>query len=250
MGWILVVVLVVAGAVVWLMLRYPGGWRYAFSAEYAEQRRDLDAARGKLRVLQREAGRERDMARSDVEAAERAHHDRVNQAQAHLAWLRAPGRGVLRSSLGDSLRLYDHALEVTVDGRTVEYPLHEVSVRDEYSRKAGHVYVALPTGRQQMVTVSLEETPEAEAEVRKFVVEVFNAAADAKVSKAERQALVPQAEAELRNAIADTDDQEQARRRLAEVVARQKSDARIPGARRELDAARDRWQQLTGRRPE
>ncbi|MFJ2189866.1 hypothetical protein ACIOJE_18300 [Kitasatospora sp. NPDC087861] len=247
-GWVVVIVLVVAGAVVWLMLRYPGGWRYAFSTQYAANRRDLDAARGKLRGLQHEAGRERATARSGVEAAERAHQDRVNQARAHLAWLRAPGRGVLRSSLGEHLRLYDHALEMTVDGRTVECPLHEVSIRDEYSRTAGHVYVVLPTGRQQMVIVSPEETPE--AEVRKFVVAVFNAAADAKVSKAERQALVPQAEAELRDAIADTAAQEQARRRLAEVEARQKSDARIPRARQELDAARDRWQQLTGRRPE
>lgn len=131
-------------------------------------------------------------------------------------------------------------MEVTTEGRSVEYPLHEVSVRDEYSRKAGHIYMALPTGRQQMVTVPLEET--AEAEVRKFVVEVFNAAADAKVSRVEREALVPQAEAELRDAIADTIDQEQARLRLSEVMAGQKSDVRVPRARRELDAARDRWQ--------
>ncbi|MGE7439770.1 hypothetical protein [Kitasatospora sp. NPDC001175] len=46
-GWAPVVVLVVGGAVAWLMLRYPGGWRYAFSAEYAENRRDLDGVRGK-----------------------------------------------------------------------------------------------------------------------------------------------------------------------------------------------------------
>ncbi|MGV9266184.1 hypothetical protein ACWDRR_16150 [Kitasatospora sp. NPDC003701] len=246
-GWILVVVLAVAGTALWLMLRYPGGWRYAFGAEYAEQRRDLDAARGRLRTLQHEARRERAAARSDVKAVERAHQNRVGRARAHLAGLQSPGRGTLRSSLGDSLRLYDNALEVTADGSTVEHPLHEVSLRDEYAREAGRIYVALPSGRQQMVTVSLEETPE--AEVRTFVVEVFNAAADAKVSKAERQALVPQAEAELRDAIADTAAQEQARLRLTEVVARQKSDPRVPRARGELDAARDQWQQLTGRRP-
>lgn len=102
-----------------------------------------------------------------------------------------PGRGVLRPSPGDSLRLYDHPLEVTLDGRTAEYSLHEVPVCDEYSGKAGHLYVALPTGRQQILTVLLEETPE--AEMRTFVVAVFNAAADAKVSKVERQVLVPQA---------------------------------------------------------
>ncbi|MFF7454443.1 hypothetical protein [Kitasatospora sp. NPDC008115] len=248
MGWILVVVLSVGAAVIWLMLRYPGGWRYAFGEEYAKDRRDLDGARSRLRGLEREARRERDAARGEVEAAERAHGDRVGRARAHLARLRAPGRGDLRSSLLGGLRLYEHALEVTVDGLTSEYPLDEISVRDEYSSKAGHVYVALPTGRRQMVSVPLDEVPE--AEVRQFVVEVFNAAADAKVAKVERQALVPQAEADLREAISDTAGQEEARRRQTELAARQESDTRIPQARREWDAARDRWQQLTGRRPE
>ncbi|KJY26855.1 hypothetical protein [Streptomyces sp. NRRL S-495] len=115
-----------------------------------------------------------------------------------------------KSSLGDSLRLYEHALGVTVDGRTVEHPLPEVSVLDDCSGKDGHIYVALPDGRRQMVTVSLEETPE--SEVRKFVIEVFNAVADAKVSRAERPARVPEAEAEAEpnDAIADTAAHEEA----------------------------------------
>ncbi|MFE4362375.1 hypothetical protein [Kitasatospora sp. NPDC056800] len=78
---------------------------------------------------------------------------------------------------------------------------------------------------------------------------MFNAAADAKAATAECQALVPRAEADLREAVEDTAEQEEARRRLADVLARQKADTRIPGARRELDEARDRWQRLTGRRP-
>ncbi|MQS16508.1 hypothetical protein F7Q99_31030 [Streptomyces kaniharaensis] len=89
--------------------------------------------------------------------------------------------------------MYEHVLVVEVDGRDFECPLHEVSVRDEYSDGSGHVYVALPDGRRQMVSISLEETPE--AEVRRFVVAVFNAAADEKMARLERQALVPQAEA-------------------------------------------------------
>ncbi|MFE7193981.1 hypothetical protein [Kitasatospora sp. NPDC057541] len=140
-------------------------------------------------------------------------------------------------------------LEVHAEGRINRYPLNEVSIRGEYSGKNGHIYLALPTGRQQMVSVELDEAT-SEAEVRAFVVEAFNAAADAKVSKAERLAKVPQAEAELRKVIADTTGPEQARRRLADVTARQKSDARIPQARRELDEACDHWEHLTGRRPE
>ncbi|TQF01328.1 hypothetical protein E6W39_02585 [Kitasatospora acidiphila] len=246
-GWILVAVLVLGGAVAWLMKRYPGGLRYAFSTEYAEDRHELDVARSRLHEAERAAGRERDRAHSAVKAAERAHRDRVNQARDRLARLQDPDRGILRSSLGDSFRLYEHALEVTVDGRTAEYPLHDIAIRDEYSGKAGHVYVTLPTGRQKMVIVPLEETPEAEA--RGFVVAVYNAVANAKASKAERQALVPQAEAELRDVIADTAGQEQAQSRLADLLDRQKSDVRIPQARHEWNAACERWQQLTGHRP-
>ncbi|MGW2255162.1 hypothetical protein ACWCXH_33995 [Kitasatospora sp. NPDC001660] len=246
--WMVLAALVVGGVAVWLRQRYPGGWRYALSTEYAGQRRDLDTARGKLHELHREADRALAAARAGVEAAEHARLSRIAQAEARLARLRSPGRGMLRPSAGSVLWLYEHVLVVEVDGRDVECPLHEVSVRDEYSDGSGHVYVALPDGRRQMVSVSLEETPE--AEVRRFVVAVFNAAADEKMARLERRALVPQAEAELREAKADTAGQEQARDRLAKVKARQKSDKRIPRARQELDAAFDRWEQLTGHRPQ
>ncbi|KJY26856.1 hypothetical protein VR45_36075 [Streptomyces sp. NRRL S-495] len=56
MGWILVIVLVVGGTIVRVMLRCPGGRRYAFSPDCTEQRQDLDAARGRLRGLERAAG--------------------------------------------------------------------------------------------------------------------------------------------------------------------------------------------------
>ncbi|CAN3985921.1 hypothetical protein [Kitasatospora purpeofusca] len=129
--WILMVVLVVGGTVLWVMLRYPGGWRYAFSPDCTDHRQDLDAARGRLRGLERAAGRERDAARAEIAAAERVHQDRVGRARTHLARLKDPGRGVSKSSLGESLRLYEHALGVTVDGRTAEHPLSEVSVLDD-----------------------------------------------------------------------------------------------------------------------
>ncbi|KOV31000.1 hypothetical protein ADK60_15880 [Streptomyces sp. XY431] len=220
MGWILLIVLVVGGTVLGVMLRCPGGRRYAFGPDCTGQRQDLDAARGRLRCLERAAGfvvwsarraswsgargglrgleraagRERDAARAEVEAAKRARRDRVGRARAHLARPKDLGRGVSKSSLGDSLRLYEHALGVRVDGRTVEDPLSEVSVLDDCSGKDARIDVALPDGRRQMVTVSPEETPE--SEVRKFVIEVFNAVADAKVSRAERPARVPEVEAE------------------------------------------------------
>jgi hypothetical protein len=247
-GWILVAALAAVAGVVWLRRRYPGGWRYAFAEQYSKEPHDLDSARSALRGLEREADREREAARAAVQAAERTHQENVRLARARLTLLREPGRGLLRSSVASNLWLYDNVLHGMADGRSAEYPVEEVSIRDEYSRTSAHTYLAQPTGRQQMVSVALDEaTPE--AEVRAFVITVFNACADAKVARAERLAQIPLAEAELREAMADTAGPEQARRRLAEVADRQGTDTRIPQARKELDAAFERWEQLTGRRP-
>ncbi|MEU6973815.1 hypothetical protein AB0A71_40035 [Kitasatospora aureofaciens] len=247
-GWMVIGALVVAGVMSWRMQRYPGGWRYAFALQYVAERRDLDAARRALRGLRDQAARERETASGSVELAELAHQGRIDAARARLVALKNPGTGLLRDSVG-GLWLYEHVLEARADGRAAQYPLHQVSIRDEYSPKVGHVYLALPAGRQQMVSVALDEAT-SETEVRAFVVKVANAAADAKAAKAERLAKIPQAEAELRKVTADTSGPEQARQRLADLTARQKSDARIPRARRELDAARDRWEKLTGHRPQ
>ncbi|WP_030274326.1 hypothetical protein [Streptomyces sp. NRRL B-24484] len=258
--WIVLAMLVLGG---WLVLRigkYPGNWRFSFSPrpEYRKHRRDLKAAREKLRRLEHAAGQERDSARTAMEAAVSSHGRRVREAELRLSRLRDPGQGALRSELAGTLRLYDHVLQVTAEGRTTSHPLNGISIRDEYSHSFGHVYLTLPDGLQQLLTFSLKKTPEAdispmetpEAEVRAFVVDVHNAIAKAKAAKAQRKALIPQAEADLQLAIADTNGQQQAQQKLEEVTTRLKKDTRIPQARRELDAARDRWQQLTGHRPE
>ncbi|WP_159058913.1 hypothetical protein [Streptomyces caeruleatus] len=54
---------------------------------------------------------------------------------------------------------------------------------------------------------------------------------------------------ELELARGDTSDQDAARERLSQVTLEQQQDPRPEHARRELEAARDRWQALTGRRP-
>ncbi|GAA1501069.1 hypothetical protein GCM10009760_63610 [Kitasatospora kazusensis] len=237
-----------AGWLVWRAGLYPGNWRYSLGIKYQENRRDLRAAREKLRQLEQSVGQEQDGARSAVAAAVSSHRLRVRQAELRLARLQDPGHGALRTELAGTLRLYDHVLEVTAEGRITAHPLTKVLIRDEYSPSAGHIYLTLPNGFRQLLTFSLKETPE--AEVRAFVVDIHNAFAADKAAKAERKVLIPQARAQLKAAIADTSGQERARQRLGEVRARLKGDTRIPQARRELDAARDRWQQLTGHRPQ
>jgi hypothetical protein len=58
-----------------------------------------------------------------------------------------------------------------------------------------------------------------------------------------------QAEEELVQARVDTGAQDEARARITEVEERQRRDTKHQEAGTELEAARDRWQQLTGKRP-
>ncbi|GAA4831998.1 hypothetical protein [Kitasatospora terrestris] len=245
-GLIVLIALVAAAAIGRRLLRYPGQWRHAFGGEYDEHRRDLDSARDRLASLQRDAKREHRTAASGVDAAASAYRRRVRDAEARLAALRDPGRGNPRGELG-ALRLHQYTLQVTTGGRTGEYPLDELSIRPDPAGAETHVHLILPKGRQQVLPFPREDYPE--AAVRAFVADVHDAVAAAKRAKAERETLVPEAEAELAEALADTAGQQHAKRHLADVEARHEADPRIPEARRELDAARDRWHHLTGRRP-
>ncbi|MFE2727088.1 hypothetical protein [Kitasatospora sp. NPDC059327] len=247
-GWVVLALLVLTGTVVWRMSQYPGTWRHTFDPHFSKDRGDLRVARKKLRRLQQSVEGERTSARSAVETAAYNHESRVREAEQHLARLRDPGRGAPRGSLADRLYLYDHVLKVTTDGGINAHPLQALAIDDQYSRSAAHIYLTLPDGRRELLTISLKETPEAEA--RAFAVQVHNAIAEAKTAKAQRKALIPQAEAELQLAIADTSERERAEERLREVTARLNADTRIPRARRELAVAQDRWEQLTGRRPQ
>lgn len=133
------------------------------------------------------------------------------------------------------------------DALSADLPLHEIALRSDHSPTAGHVYLVAPDGKQHLLTYPVEEV--AEEDVRRFVVDVHNAIASAKTLARERPALIRQAAAELRSTKTDTAEQEEARLRLDAVTARQRADTRIPEARRDLDAAHDRWHLLTGRRP-
>ncbi|MFE9414959.1 hypothetical protein ACFYMX_04835 [Streptomyces griseofuscus] len=245
-GWILLLALIAAAAVGRQLYRYPGGWKFAFASEYGAARRDLDRARSAVSGLERTARKELAGARGAVDAAATAHRRRVRDAEEHLARLSDPGRGGYRAELG-ALSLYEHVLAVSTDDFSGDLPLHEIAVRSDHTRTAGHLYLIGPDGRQHLVTYATADI--AEEHVRKFVVDIHNAIAAAKSFQRDRPAQLRQAKADLRQAMNDTSAQESARLRLEQVTARQGSDPRIPAARQDLAAAHDRWQELTGHRP-
>ncbi|MFY4722793.1 hypothetical protein [Streptomyces sp. LaBMicrA B280] len=245
-GWVLLLALAAAAAVGRQLYLYPGGWRFAFAPEYGAARRDLDRARSALGGLERTARKELAGARGAVDTAAAAHRRRVRDAEERVARLSDPGRGGYRDELG-TLSLYEHVLVVSTDDFSGDLPLHEIAVRSDHTSTAGHLYLVGPDGRQHLVTYATADV--AEEQVRTFVVDVHNAIAAAKSFQRDRPARLRQAKADLHQAANDTSAQQDAQLRLEEVTARQSGDLRIPAARKDLAAAHDRWQELTGHRP-
>ncbi|ROR35721.1 hypothetical protein [Kitasatospora cineracea] len=246
-GWAVLAVLVAALAGAgWWMDRYPGGWRFAFHQQYAADRSRLEARRGTLRRLEREAARSLAALRADLAAERAAHRSRIARAELRLQHLRDPGRGPLLATLGP-VDLYQCRLVLSAGGGTAEYPLEEIAVRSEHTEGTGHLHLVLPDGRQQVVDLPGEETDR--AALTEFTTRTHDAIAEAKRAKPRRLAEIPEAEAELAEATADTAGRERAEERLEQAEADQAADPRIPGARRALDAERDRWHKLTGSRP-
>ncbi|MFI6530276.1 hypothetical protein [Streptomyces uncialis] len=85
--------------------------------------------------------------------------------------------------------------------------------------------------------------------MRKFALRVTNAAvAEETAGKGRDEELVP-AHQQLARAISDTRAADAARAALDGLLDRQLKDTRPAASQRELERARDRWQELTGRRP-
>ncbi|MET9396061.1 hypothetical protein [Kitasatospora sp. NPDC002965] len=246
--WAGLLALAAALTTAWWRRQYPGTWRHAFDPRHHQDREHLRTARHNLRRAEQEVAAEQERVRSSADTAAREHDNRIRQAEQRLAALRAPGTGPLLHSLGERLDLYEQVLRVNTDPLTsTDHPLLGLKVDDRYSLIEGFLYLTPPDGRRELLTLPLTEIPE--ADVRAFVVHIHNAIADAGSASERRRALIPAAEADLKHTIADTTDRRRAEQNLRQVTDRAKNDLRIPRARRELEAAHDRWHQLTGHRP-
>lgn len=245
MNWIsvLAVAVVAAAAYVgWRLFHYPGGWDFAFGAVHAGARDDLDRARRQADILKRESHKELDAAHTGLRRAQHQHREQVRAIERRIAGLLRPGRGSMISRLGD-VSLHEHS--VLVDDR--EIPLADLAVRVDHAQHQHFLYLTQPGGK-----VCLHRYPRGEHDedtVRRFAVELENAVADENAYRIRAAAQADESETELANVRADTEAQDKARAHIAEVEQRQRRDTRPQRAHKELEAARDRWQQLTGKRP-
>ncbi|MFF3547527.1 hypothetical protein ACFYXD_37560 [Streptomyces platensis] len=242
--WLVIVVALGVGWVVWRLVLYPGGWAYAFHERYRADREALGDARAAVRELKGTARRELWQAQTAVARAEKAYGSRVSRVEAGLQQLRTPNRGDHVDRLGQIV-LHEHAVVVGDD----EVPLAGLHVRFDLARSThvSYVYLTQPDGQRRLERYAGEEFPE--DTVRQFSVRLQNAAVTANHLQALRENDIRKLEAELREAREATEPVQTAREWLEETRTRHGSAPQLPKARAALDEARDAWQELTGRRP-
>ncbi|MGW8988331.1 hypothetical protein ACWGRF_00125 [Streptomyces zhihengii] len=242
--WVVVAAALGAGAVVWQLVRFPGGRSFAFGAEHREARTALDAARRQVRQLRWTALRETVQARAGVQQSKRAYRSRVRGLESAIARLRSTDRGALVEQFG-GIGLYEGALLVGGD----DVPLAGARVRVEvaHAAYASYMYVTAQDGRERMERYAGSEFPE--DTVRRFAVRIQNASVAAGHEQARRAGEIRAREAELSKAREATGPMTAAQQRLEETRTRHRDDPALPRARAALDDARDTWHDLTGRRP-
>ena len=240
----LLVAVIVAAAVYggWRVYRYPGGWAYAFSRSHAGDRADLDGARRAARELDRAARRERRDAHRQLQRERTRHRGRERDVERRIAELRRPGPGTMIGQFGGMTL---HERSVTLDGRQI--PLADMKIRVEHKKHQHVLHLTESGGRVRVRRYARDDHDE--DSVRRFAARLEEAVADANAARVRSAALLQQAEEDLAHIRADTRAQDEAQARIAEVEERQRRDTRRQAAQKQLDAARDRWKELTGRRP-
>ncbi|MGW4890815.1 hypothetical protein ACWEQL_00885 [Kitasatospora sp. NPDC004240] len=243
-GWMVALVLVAAIGVAWWRRRYPGAWRFAFAGAHSKDRQELDDARGAHRTGHGRARTELARAETRVKQADQAHHAAVVAAERAVARLRRPGRGGLVAELGE-VALYEHVLVF----KDTQMPLAGLAARFELARNSSKMYIYLTRsdGRVELPDYTGEDFEE--EDVRRFSVRIQNAVADENEFRHNREDAIRQAETAADKARADTAAQDKARAHLEAVAARHTDSAELADLDADLEAARDRWEALTGCRP-
>ncbi|MEU6057851.1 hypothetical protein [Streptomyces sp. NPDC047097] len=242
-------------AALWWWYRHPGRWVFAFRTLYRPQRQDLARARRSRSTLASEHRQQEAAARSRLNTAEADQRQRVDRARRRLDTLRTPGPGRPLQRLG-GLSLYEHVLSVaSVTGQRT-LALADIDVTLEAGRNSDSLYLNHSGGRLDRIRYPHpSKTPEGEPQgfdedaVRDFFVRVRNAIADERDFRAGLADRLARAETELEDAENDTAAQDKARAYLDRVLEQHGRDPRQATVAAEWEAARERWQNLTGHFP-
>ncbi|MFI8823919.1 hypothetical protein [Streptomyces sp. NPDC053431] len=229
---------------VWQLVQYPGGWSFAFSAVHKADRQDLARARAAVNTVRGRASQEVSAAQERLTRAERAYENRIEQAVRELKRLRSAGRGAFAEELG-KLSLYEHVAVLEEQ----EMALAGLEVRFEVARSTDTTFIYLRTSDGRPELAEFDGAEFAEVDVRRFSLRIEKAVAAEEKFRRQRAEAIQQADANLEKARADTADVDTARAALEKVTARHENSAELRKALAEREAAFDRWEALTGRRP-
>ncbi|WP_405896212.1 hypothetical protein OG242_00475 [Streptomyces sp. NBC_00727] len=254
MRMLLFVVLAVLAGTAWYWSRYPGKWAYAFSAAYADQRSALRSRRGDLRAVDRKATQAERTAKHKADRAEAAYRQDIRALEKEIKGLLDPGRGrLVKGPVGD-ITVYEHAVELTGQSPAV-IPLAGLKAVFR-SDPTYMIDLTEPSGRTHRAKYPRRRDPGdenapffASEQLSDFTLDILNAAADEHEFRARQNARLPQARKELEAARADTAARDEALENLRAVCAWQKNNPRRKTLLADLDAERHRWQQLTGKMP-
>ncbi len=224
------------------LVRYPGGWAYAFGGAFSSRRRELAEARSAVRALERERRRELGSAGRELRRVEGERHRRIKALHRQRKQLDAVGHGELLHKIG-GLALHQHAL--LVHGKAV--PLRRARISHDLARHQHVLLVTGPDGKRRRLT--LDRDRYSEDAVRTVVARAQGAMVDEETFQQKREADIAEKEAQLKQAEADLGAVQQARERQAKAVERWRSDPRPARAEARLKAVGERWHADTGRRP-
>ncbi|SCK55620.1 hypothetical protein YUYDRAFT_07369 [Streptomyces sp. ScaeMP-e48] len=254
---VVVMVMVVSGIwAAWQRNLFPGTWAHTFHTAHTEQRSRLTQARRQLRTVDRDQGRAEKEAAGQVKAEHEKYEQRVDRLEREVGLLQDPGRGTELGRLG-GLVLYEHAVAASLEGRLL--PLHGLRARFDPGDRVHSLYLTKPDGGGDRAKFPHRPDPTAdpqdsvrlfdEEELRDFEVRINEAAAQESAFRAGLAEQQARKREELAEARKDTTGLKAAEHSHAEVREHNRSHPRRKEALADLTAARDRWQDLTGRRP-
>ncbi|MFB7778840.1 hypothetical protein [Streptomyces bauhiniae] len=235
--------------------RFPGSLALAVLPRHAEDRRPLAQARANVRSLEQIARSEESGARAEVTRQEQKREEDLRAAARRVAALEKPGRGKRLDALGE-LTLHEHVLvKRGANGATRTLHLADRRVRIDSGDSAYYLYVLEADGTPER-TKYPRRTGDGEAatgftedRVRDFADAVQGAVAKENTFRATLPEQLKQAQHDRELLEQDTEAVDRARKRYAEIQARNKANPRLAEARTELDAARMEWRRHTGRMP-
>ncbi|NEA20664.1 hypothetical protein [Streptomyces halstedii] len=254
-----VLVLAMLGAggwAAWKRSLFPGTWTHTFHRAYDEERALLAQARKELRAVDKDQRQTERKAAGHVKAEREKHEQRVGRLEREVAHLKDPGRGTELGRRG-GLVLYEHAVTASLEGRLL--PLNGLRARFDRGDRVHSLYLTKPDGGGDRARFPHSPDPAAdpetsvrlfdEEEVRDFEMKINEAAAEEKVFRAGLAEQLGEKKEELAEARKDTARLKAAEQNQADVRDRNRTCPRRKEALAQLTAARDQWQDVTGRRP-